>query len=230
MGARANPDPRAVSPSNPAPAFPWARLAGFTLAGGALLWFFPLWRVVPLTASAPVASAAFNPAEFATRFWTETLPPARARAVDAAALALALRRDPAEAARLHARARGLGTAYYHVRGTGRVVAVERSVIVVALDDADGATFALKTGAIFGNTVRDGPGLLDLNDFPSLADFNAVSAELNRLVEERVQPELRRLATLGTRIGFVGCAEAADPVAGGPLLTLIPLLAEARPAR
>ncbi|WP_164976303.1 DUF2291 family protein [Oleiharenicola lentus] len=219
-----------MSPSNPAPSFPWARLAGFTLAGGALLWFFPLWRVVPLVAPAPAAAAAFSPAESAMRFWTETLPPARVRAVDAAVLASALRRDPAEAARLHARAVGLGTAYFHVRGRGRVVAVERNVIVLALDGADGATFALKTGAIFGNVVRDGPGLLDMNSFPSLADFNAVSAELNRLVEERVLPDLRRLATMGARIEFVGCAEATDPAPGGPLLTLIPVFVEAHPAR
>ncbi|HWA28065.1 MAG TPA: DUF2291 family protein [Lacunisphaera sp.] len=219
MGARANPDePRGL---------PWVWLAGIAVALTGALWVFPLWRVLPLAGSGSVAATVFNPAGFAARFWTETLPSARTKAVDAAVLAVALRRDPAEAARLYAHAVGLGTPYYHVRGTGRVTAVERNVIVVAPEGGDGVTLALETGPIFGNTVRDGTALLNVNDFPSLADFNAVSTELNRLVEERVLPELRRQATVGTRLEFAGCAEAADPAASGPLLTLIPLFAEAR---
>lgn len=198
------------------------------LAVVALVWFFPLWRVVPLAAP-DRADVAFNPAEFAAQFWTKTLLPARGRAVDATVLAAGLRRDPVEAARLHARAIGLGTAYYHLRGTGRVAAVERNRIVLALEGPEEATVALETGAIFGNTVRDGTALLNVNDFPSLTEFNAVSAELNRLVEERVLPELRRHAVVGARIEFAGCAEATAPVAGQPLLTLIPLFAEVRPA-
>jgi predicted lipoprotein len=221
MAAKPNPDP--------APGFPWAWLAGLAMAGAGLLWFFPLWRIVPLVSPARVDAAAFDAAQFAARFWTETLPAAHARAVDAAVLAAALRRDPAEAVRLHARTVGLGTAYYHVRGTGRVTAVERNAVVLALEGADGATLALETGPIFGNTVRDGTALLDVNTFPSLADFNAVSAALNRMVEDRVQPELRRRAVVGARIEFAGCAEVDTPVAGRPLLTLIPLSAEVRPA-
>jgi predicted lipoprotein len=150
--------------------------------------------------------------------------------VDAVVLAAALRRDPVEAARLHARAIGLGTAYYFVRGAGRVAAVERNRVVLELEGGDGATVALETGPVFGNTVRDGPALLNVNDFSSLADFNALSAELNRLVEERVLPDLRRQAAVGTRIEFAGCAEADAPgSAGGLRLTLVPVFAEARPA-
>lgn len=222
MGARPNPD--AI------PGIRWAWRGGLTAAVAAGLWFLPLWRVVPLSVPVRVEAVAFNPVEFAARFWTETLPPARAKAVNAAMLAAALRRDPNEAVRLHAQAVGLGTPYFFVRGTGRVIAVERNTVILELEGGEGATIALETGAIFGNTVRDGPGLLNLNDFPSLADFNALSAELNRLVEERVLPALRRQAAVGLRIEFAGCAEAEAPVvAGKPLLALVPLFAEVRAA-
>jgi predicted lipoprotein len=116
-----------------------------------------------------------------------------------------LRRDPAGAARDHGRRVGLGgTAYLFARGTGRVVAVERSRLLL---DLDGTTIALRTGPVFGNTVRDGCGLLDLNRSPGLTEFNAVAAELNRLVEQRVQPALRT-APVGATVGFAGSRRVA----------------------
>jgi hypothetical protein len=77
-------------------------------------------------------------------------------------------------------------------------------------------------------VRDGCGLLDVNQVPGLAEFNALSAELNRLVEARVQPPLKTVA-VGATITFAGCAEAPESLpAAGPLLTFIPVTAEVTP--
>jgi predicted lipoprotein len=223
MDVRPNPDRTA--------SLPWVAWAVVTLGAVALLWRFPLWRVVPLEGAAPAkAVATFDAAEYATHFWTATQPSLRTRAVDAKELVGALRRDPAAALKTYAPSAGLGTAYFHVRGTGRVVAVERNRVVLTIDGADGATVALQTGAIFGNTVRDGLAVLNVNDFPSLTDFNALAAELNRQVEQRVLPGLRTAATLGALVDFAGCAEATDPVADQPVLTITPVFAEVHPAR
>jgi predicted lipoprotein len=121
---------------------------------------------------------------------------------------------------------GLGNAaYYFARGSGLVTAVERNRILVEIS---GAVVAIRTGPVFGNSVRDGCGLLDVNDVPGLAEFNALSAELNRLVEERVQPALKG-ATVGATLTFAGCAEAPETLpAGGPLLTFIPVQVELAP--
>ena len=197
------------------------------------LWFFPLFHVVPLrtgaaTATADASRPAFDPAAFAEKFWREKLAPAASRATAAPIVISALRRDPGAAAKQHAHHVGIGgTAYYFVRGAGRVASVGNNEIVVTVDGADGAQVALRTGPLFGNIVRDGTGLLNVNEFPGLAEFNALSAEINRLVEARVLPALRDRAVVGASLEFAGCAEAPEAVGAGPVLSLVPVYAEFR---
>lgn len=211
---------------------PWAALAAAALGLG-LLVLYPPFRVVSKRATSgqagttgSAASPAFAPAAFADDFWAVQLLPAAQRAPELAPILDALRRDPAAAAQTHARRVGLGNAaYYFARGNGRITAVERSRVLVELG---GATVAVRTGPVFGNAIRDGCGLLDVNQVPGLAEFNALSAELNRLVEQRVQPGLQA-ATVGTTLAFAGAAEAPEALpASGPWLTFIPVLAEVKP--
>jgi predicted lipoprotein len=208
-------------------------VVGVVFAG--LVVAFPPFRIVTKRAGdAPTANAstgvaavaAFDAVAFAEKFWSDQLAPAVARATGAAILLVDLRRDPAAAAKTHAHRVGLGhAAFYFVRGTGRVTAVERSRLLLEID---GAVVALRTGPVFGNVVRDGCGLLDVNQVPGLAEFNALSAELNRLVEARVQPPLKTVA-VGATLIFAGCAEAPESLpAAGPLLTFIPVTVEVTP--
>jgi predicted lipoprotein len=210
-------------------AWPWI-VAGVAFAG--LLVVFPPFRLVSkkaVAAGAEIAAAgAFDPAIFVAEFWTAQLQPAATAAPELPPLLAALRRDPAAAAQAHGRRVGLGNAaYYFARGTGRITAVERSRLLVEID---GAVVAVRTGPVFGNVVRDGCGLLEVNQAPGLAEFNALSAELNRLVEERVQPAIKTGIAVGATLTFAGCAEAPEtlPAAGAPLLTFIPIQAEVRP--
>lgn len=218
--------------SNVAPAVhPWGWIvSGLVLVG--LLIAYPPFRIASQkTATASAARAAagsFDPAAFVAVFWSDQLRPAAAAAPALAPLLADLRRDPAAALQKHGRRVGLGNAaYYFARGTGRVTAVERSRLLVEID---GAVVAVRTGPVFGNVVRDGCGLLEVNQAPGLAEFNALSAELNRLVEEKVQPALKAGIAVGATIAFAGCAEAPEtlPAAGAPLLTFIPLQAEVKP--
>jgi predicted lipoprotein len=209
-------------------AAPWL---GAALALAIVAWRFPLFHVVPLSRDrAPPVSLvvprepSFDPSAFAQNFWTQKLLPATAGASEAATVLTALRRDPVAAAKQHAHQVGIGgTAYYFVRGTGRVVSVARNEMVVAVDGAEGAQIALRFGPLFGNTVRDGTGLLNVNEFPGLAEFNALAAELNRIVEAQVFPALRNRARVGAALAFAGCAEAPEGVAvSGPLLVAVPV--------
>lgn len=225
------------------------RLAVLTCAALAFCWAFPPFRIVRLerppagaTAGAPAAGAptaaagtpapaapateVFDPVARATALWQTDLLPAVPRATELTTLLPALRVN-AEAARTKfGRAAGVGAHYYFVRGSGKVVARERSVLRVAVDGTD-EVVALRIGPVFGNTVRDGTGLLDVNAFPGLQEFNALSAALNALVEKTVQPALRDQAAEGARVRFAGCAEAPEssPEAGEPALMIVPLQAE-----
>lgn len=199
---------------------------------GLALYFFPLFHIVPLTSPAGTTTrqpAAFDPAAAAAKIWRTDLPAAAARALELKVLAPALRAHADTARATFAKSSGLGASYYFVRGSGKVVARERNVLRLAIDGAPGETITIRLGPVFGNTVRDGCGFLDVNAFPGLQEFNALSAELNALVEKSVLPLLRDKAVVGASVRFAGCAEAPEsaPDAGESLLTLVLIQAEVR---
>lgn len=216
-----------LSADQPPARLPWPWIVvGVLVVGLFVVW--PPFRIASKSAAAATdgTTAAFDAAAFAGEFWSEDLLPAISTATGAGPLLVALRADPAATAKAHAHRPGLGSAaYYFAHGTGRIAAVERSRLLVEID---GAIVAIRTGPVFGNAVRDGTGLLDVNQVPGLAEFNALSAEVNRLVETQVQPSLKD-AAVGATLTFAGCAEAPETLPpNGPLLTFIPVQAEFQP--
>lgn len=200
------------------------------------LYFFPLFHVVSLktqvaaaASAAAAAPAAFDPLTTAAKFWESDLPGAIPRAVELKALAPAIRANAESAKTQFAKSAGLGTAYFFLRGSGKVVSRDRNFLHLAPEGSTTERVALRIGPIFGNTVRDGSGLLDVNSFPGLQEFNALSAALNALAEKNVLPLLREKAVVGATVHFAGCAEAPESAAdaGEPLLTVIPVQAEVR---
>jgi predicted lipoprotein len=154
---------------------------------------------------------AFDAPAVARAFWDQKLLPATARAVPIDELLSVLAQDPTMARQRFGRALGLSsTICFFVQGSGRIAAMDKDGINVALEDVPAGTgVRLSTGLLFGNTVRDATGLLDVNEFPNSQDFNAVSAELNRLVETLVLPALRSHAATAKTIRFAGCIELEE---------------------
>jgi predicted lipoprotein len=114
------------------------------------------------------------------------------------------------------------SSFFLVRGRGRIIAVEKSRVGIAFSaDVDEAEMWLVSGPVFGNAVRDSTGLLRSQDFPNSQDFNRISAELNKLVEQRVQPALRVAAAAHQSIDFVACVEIPGGAVDQPL-EMIPL--------
>jgi predicted lipoprotein len=193
-----------------------------------LCWAFPLFHVVPLKQAAEQKEAGvFNAAQFVEKFWTQTLLKSLDKAVRAEVLLSAIQHDRAAARKAHARQLGLSESYiYFVAGRGRVLKMADDEVYLAI--APGVTNAellLLTGLVFGNTIRDGTGLLDVNDYPNSQDFNDISAELNKLIETRVLPKLRERAKVGAMVRFAGCAEVVDETSDLQPLKLIPIQAE-----
>ena len=198
------------------------------LALALLLWLVPPFHVVPLRAARQQsAEAAFHAAAFVERLWSERLLKSASQGVDAAKLLAELQKDPKAAREKYGRMVGLSsTCYYYVSGTGRVVAVTNSSISLALGDGAAVPDVIvETGNIFGNAVRDGTGLLNVNDFPNSRDFNDISSEINRRIEERVLPSLRAKASVGARVRFAGCAEISSEEIDLHPLRIVPVVAE-----
>ncbi len=195
------------------------------LAGAGLCWCFPLFHVVPLERAAQEKAAAkFDPATFAEKFWSDQLLKSLDRAVKADALLPAIQTDAAAARKQFARSLGVSESYtYFVSGSGQVLAVNEDAILLGVSvGATNAEVALETGLLFSNAVRDGTGLLNVNDYPNSQDFNAISEALNHLVETRVQPGLRAQAKVGATVRFVGCAEVNDESTDLKPLKIVPL--------
>lgn len=175
--------------------------------------------------NAPPLPATVDVRQFAQTFWTEKLVPASSQATEVGMVVAELARDPELAASRFGRRSGLGgKALYFIRGEGRVSSVDHKGVWLVLDGGSKIPVLLPIGPLFGNALRDATGLLDVNNFSSF-DFNALSAELNRIAETRIQPDLKR-TIVGRQLRFVGCAEAADE-SGKVQLKVVPISVEYR---
>lgn len=172
-----------------------------------LCWRFPPFRVVPLRQAQELEKAgSFNAAETARALWKTTVLSGVERAADAAELLAALAKDEVVARKRYGRVFGVSSAtLFFLKGDGRVTAIEPEAVVATLDST-GSRIKLSTGPLFGNVVRDGTGSLDVSDYANSQDFNAISAQLNLIVETDVTPTLRDRAEIGKAIRFVGCAK------------------------
>lgn len=198
-------------------------IAALAVAG--LCWCFPLFRIVSLEHATKTKDAAvFDPKKFAESFWNARLPYALSNAVPAEILLSTIQTNSDVAKQMFSRSVGVSESYtYFVSGKGRVLAVTDDEVLLAVTaNATNAEVLLQLGLLFSSVVRDAPGLLNVNDYPSSQDFNAISEALNRIVEERVQPRLREQAKGGATIEFVGGAEVNDESTDLRPLKVVPI--------
>lgn len=190
-----------------------------------MLYILPLFHIVPLeVAREKSAAAAFDAAAFVEKFWNDQLVNGTVQAVDAGELLDAFGKNRSGAATRYGHRLGLsGNASYFVSGNGRITAVEKRSIEIALEQ--GGKVVIDTGPVFGNAIRDGSGLLDVSGFPNSQDFNAVSIEINRRVEERVFPLLKENAAVGVKIEFRGGVDISDSQSEISPLNLVPVVIE-----
>ena len=204
------------------------RWAGWLIAMvvvAGLCWFFPLFHVVSMEQATKEKSAAvFDPKRFAQVFWEARLPYAFSNAVPAEVLLPILQTNAAEAKQKFSRSVGVSESYtYFLSGKGRVLSVNEDEVQLAVTpSATNAEVSLQLGLLFSSVVRDAPGVLNVNDYPSSQDFNAISEALNRIVEERVQPKVRAQAKVGASIEFIGCAEVNDEATDLRPLKVVPV--------
>lgn len=190
-----------------------------------ICWLFPLFHVVPLErATKEKASATFDPAQFAGKFWDETLLKSLDKATSAEVLLATIQTNPIVARQKFSHSVGVSDSYtYFLSGRGHVIAVSDDEISLAVGtNSTNANIVLQAGLVFGNAIRDGTGLLNVNDFPNSQDFNGISEALNHLVETQVQPKLREQAKVGATVRFVGCAEVNDESADLHPLKVVPI--------
>ena len=152
------------------------------------------------------SATEFNATQYAQTFWNSKLMPNLGKAIDITRLTEMLSNDPSKTFETHSHALGIGNLrYFLVSGKGTISSINVDDVSV-LPDSSQQTIRLVTEYIFGNAVRDATGLININEFTNTMDFNNVSAELNKIVREKVVPSFKANSKKGSRIEFVGAIE------------------------
>lgn len=154
------------------------------------------------------SSKGFDAPAYARNFYQNRLLPRTDSAIETGNLISALKRNPDNAFRDYAHALDIGNIrYFLVRGEGTISSVDEDAVTVALkNDSLKTEVKIATEFVYGNAIRDASGLINLNDFSSTSDFNAVSEETNKIVRKEVVPPFKAKAREGNRIGFWGAIE------------------------
>lgn len=169
------------------------------LFGSIACWFFPLFHIRAMN-----SSVSFQLAEE-----TKTEEPrnleAYATGTEVTQLWSAFDSDTSKAQSQFGRQSGIGGAwYFRVQGTGMVDSIDKNRLVLSIADSP-RRVSLEMGVVVDNTVREAIGFR-ASDFPNSQDFNAVSTELNRQVEQDVIAPNRTRLKPGVSVSFVGCAK------------------------
>jgi len=176
---------------------------------GGLLVVFPPVRIVPLESARDKAQAqVFDPGQFALRFWQQQLPGALDDAHEAGIVIDAIRRDRKSAKEQYGRVVGLdGPHHYFLKGSARIIALHERQVELALDgnNSGRADIVLQTSMIFGNEILNATGLVKHSQFERTNDYNAISAEVNKIVESELAPPFLEEAKIDSTVRFVGCS-------------------------
>ncbi|MEJ5228584.1 MAG: DUF2291 domain-containing protein [Pseudothermotoga sp.] len=94
--------------------------------------------------------------------------------------------NPEEAHQKYAKVVGISNyRYYIVEGSGHVVSVDEDGILVRIREETEQPEFYITRRVFGNTIVMATGIIKMEDFDRIMDFNLVSTALNDIVSEEV---------------------------------------------
>lgn len=169
-------------------------------------------------------SLSFDADEYARVVWEQKIPAVIRDAPDILTVMDLLQSDPEQAFDRMGRKLGIsGTRYFMVKGEGIIDSVERESLRILLDG--GFQIELATAFIFGNAIRDGSGVVNIDEFLNMTDFNMVSIALNKRVKEEVVPLLVRSARAGESIEFAGAFEMREDQPDIHSIRIIPVMAK-----
>jgi predicted lipoprotein len=172
----------------------------------------------------------FNADDYTAGFWNDSLPVSIANAPQLPDVLKLLNENPENAFAQYGKKLGISkTWYFMLKGKGMIEKVEDEFLVVAL--GENTKVKIATDYIYGNSVRDGSGKVNIDDFLNMTDFNAVSVAINKLVKDKVVSRLRKSATVGQWLEFTGAMELSEENIELTAISMIPVsvkLSDAKP--
>lgn len=156
---------------------------------------------------AGIAGGKFNAEEYTRNFWDKKLMPSLNRAIEINALVQLLKTNSDKAFKGHAHALGIGNLqYFMVKGEGQVISIDENDVGLAISGAQSQKVRIAIEYVYGNAVRDASGLLNMNEFDNTAEFNEVSAGINKIIRNEVLPSFKKAVAVKDTVQFVGAIE------------------------
>jgi predicted lipoprotein len=151
------------------------------------------------------ANKEFNAAQYARNYLDTKLRPAINTAPGIDTLMDLLKTNKAGTFKTYAHALDIGNiAYFMTKGQGIVTNIDESDVYILTSAKN--TIKIATEYVFGNALRDAPGLIKVNDFSNTADLNSISSEVNKIIRAEVLPPFTRRVKNGDAVAFAGAFE------------------------
>jgi predicted lipoprotein len=152
------------------------------------------------------ATKSFDAVGYAKTFVENKLPAATDKAIDIDALLAQLKNEPNKAFDNYGHALAIGsTRFFLVKGKAQITAVDYDA-VKAVTNEEHNPMTIATEFVFGNAIRDASDLVNINDFTNTIDLSNVSAEINRIIRNRVLPPFKAKVKKGDVVEFTGAIE------------------------
>lgn len=196
------------------------------------LWFLAILLILFLSLDirklneykAADTTVTFDAVKYARDAWNNELPLAVKDAPEIDPLIDMLKNEPQKALEEYGRKLGISKTYYFLtRGKATVGAVEDEFIWVNTGPEKQVKIA--TAFIFGNAVRDGSGVVDIDEFVNMTDFNNVSVVLNKIIREEVAAKLKSKVKPGMKVDFAGAFEIKEDEINTDSIRIIPVSAK-----
>jgi predicted lipoprotein len=148
------------------------------------------------------AGKTFDAAAYAQNLLNKQLPDVEAKTPDIDEVLAQLKTDPSKVLEKYGKALAIGnTRYLLIKGKGNITGVEESDVQLTTSGKNQLQIA--TEYIFGNAVRDASGLVNLNDFSNTLDLNNISAEIDKIIRNKIVPSFKQTVKQGNEVEFTG---------------------------
>lgn len=151
------------------------------------------------------ATKQFDAAKYARNYLNTQLIPAANKAPQADDLLALLKSQPDTAFKKYSHGLDIGNIrFFMVQGQGIVTSVDENDVYVLTKDKQAIKIAIEY--VFGNALRDAPGLININDFATTIDLNNTAAEVDKIVKTEIVPPFKSKVKAGDKITFAGAFE------------------------
>lgn len=150
----------------------------------------------------------FDAKTYTAALWKNKMPAVIDAAIDFDQLLLAIEKDPQQAFKKHTHALAIGNyRYAMVKMSGIVVAVnEDDFVFETVLGGNKKQIRVTTEFIYGSAVRDASGLIDIKDFTSASDLNAIAESFNETIKKTVVQPFKKSLVTGLKIELVAAVE------------------------